>query len=108
MRFGARDYSAQIGRWLTKDPILFRGRDAGLYNYVGNDPVNAIDPSGLTKWDKWWGLPKDFQRWYHRQYKKEGDGDIPDRETAEEIFQEWTDMGRPGPDNKYGSSLNLL
>jgi RHS repeat-associated protein len=46
VRFGARDYDAQVGRWTAKDPILFAGRDAGLYRYAGGDPVNAADPSG--------------------------------------------------------------
>jgi len=54
-RFGARDYSAQIGRWTAKDPIGFNGGDTSLFNYVGNDPINGIDPSGLCEkstWDK--------------------------------------------------------
>lgn len=46
-RFGARDYDASIGRWVSKDPILFGGGQANLYTYVENDPVNATDPSGL-------------------------------------------------------------
>lgn len=45
-RFGARDYSAQVGRWTGKDPILFAGRDTNLYGYVLNDPVNFTDPEG--------------------------------------------------------------
>ena len=46
VRFGARDYDPQIGRWTTKDPIGFGGGDTNLYGYVMNDPVNFVDPSG--------------------------------------------------------------
>ena len=48
VRFGARDYDASIGRWIEKDPIDFDGGDTNLYAYVNSDPVNGIDPSGLT------------------------------------------------------------
>jgi len=47
VRFGARDYDAYSGRWTAKDPVLFDGGQANLYEYCGNDPVNCIDPSGL-------------------------------------------------------------
>jgi RHS repeat-associated protein len=47
--FGAREYSAETGKWLSKDPIGFSGGDTNLYGYVLNDPVNAIDPSGLAR-----------------------------------------------------------
>ena len=47
MRFGARDYDAQVGRWLAKDPIGFGGGQGNLYGYVANDPVNLVDPPGL-------------------------------------------------------------
>jgi RHS repeat-associated protein len=46
VRFGARDYDAETGRWTSKDGILFYGRDANLYVYVANDPINWRDPSG--------------------------------------------------------------
>ena len=49
VRFGARDYDAEIGRWTAKDPIGFRGGDTGLYAYVGGDPIGAIDPTGLAE-----------------------------------------------------------
>ena len=47
VRFGARDYDAETGRWTTKDPIGFGGGDTNLYAYVANDPVNRHDSSGL-------------------------------------------------------------
>jgi RHS repeat-associated protein len=46
-RFGARDYDAETGRWTAKDPILFKGKDANLYGYVLQNPINWIDPWGL-------------------------------------------------------------
>ena len=49
VRFGARDYDPEIGRWTAKDPILFAGGDTDLYGYVLNDPVNFVDPWGLWK-----------------------------------------------------------
>jgi len=47
MPFGARDYDAQTGRWLAKDPIVFKAGKANLYVYAGNDPINHRDASGL-------------------------------------------------------------
>ncbi len=44
--FGVRNYDPETGRWLSKDPLLFGGRDTNLYRYCGDDPINAIDPTG--------------------------------------------------------------
>src|SRR5574337_579177 len=54
VRFGARDYDAETGRWTTKDPIRFAGGEANLYGYVLNDPVNRIDPFGLSWFRQPW------------------------------------------------------
>ena len=54
VRFGARHYDPEVGRWLTVDPIDFGGGDTNLYAYVLGDPVNLADPTGLifgVGWD---------------------------------------------------------
>ncbi|MBZ0154619.1 MAG: DUF6531 domain-containing protein, partial [Alphaproteobacteria bacterium] len=43
----ARYYDAKIGRFVSEDPIGFAGGDLNLYAYVGNNPINFVDPSGL-------------------------------------------------------------
>ncbi len=48
VRFGERDYDPETGRWTQKDAIIdVLGQSVmGLYQYVGSDPINRIDPSG--------------------------------------------------------------
>src|SRR5207237_1941252 len=57
VRFGARDYDPEVGRWTARDPILFAAYQANLYAYVGNDPVNVTDPDGQRGRDKMMTLP---------------------------------------------------
>lgn len=42
-----RPYSASLGRWVSRDSIE-EGDGPNLYTYVGNDPVNWVDPLGLA------------------------------------------------------------
>ena len=35
------------GRWTSQDPMGFGGGDTELYGFVGNDPVDSADPTGL-------------------------------------------------------------
>ncbi len=99
VRFGYRDYDPETGRWTAKDPILFAGGDTDLYGYCVNDPVNWSDSDGLNPKDKHYGLPKKFWNWYHRNVKEKGDPDAT-KEEAEELYKEWMDLGKPGPDKK--------
>jgi len=47
--YRARYYSADLGRFVMRDPIVYRGRDMNLFRYVGNMPVSQLDPTGLVR-----------------------------------------------------------
>jgi RHS repeat-associated protein len=60
-----RKYESRGGRWTTPDPYggsmsVGDPQSFNRYAYVGNDPVNLIDPSGLDK--KWSKIGKEW-RW---------------------------------------------
>ncbi|MBO6936371.1 MAG: hypothetical protein JJ863_15475 [Deltaproteobacteria bacterium] len=46
IRFGARDYDPEVGRWLSKDPTIFLGRTSNLYEYCYSSPSSFVDPDG--------------------------------------------------------------
>ena len=46
LRFGARDYDAQAGRWTAKDPVSFDADGSNLYEYALSNPVSAQDFTG--------------------------------------------------------------
>jgi len=51
VRFGARDYDAEIGRWASKDPLRFGARGTNIYVFVLSNPINLSDPTGLDFFD---------------------------------------------------------
>lgn len=46
--YRARYYDAVLGRFISEDPIGFEGGDTNLRRYVSNNPLNAVDPTGLN------------------------------------------------------------
>jgi RHS repeat-associated protein len=47
--YRTRYYDSTNGRFISEDTIGFNGGDANLFRYVGNNPINFIDPNG-TNW----------------------------------------------------------
>ncbi|MGH9930844.1 MAG: RHS repeat-associated core domain-containing protein [Pyrinomonadaceae bacterium] len=71
MYYRARWYYPQQGRFITEDPIGFKG-GKNFYAYVENNPANLVDPSGLQRSDARWqpgelewanGLREQMARW---------------------------------------------
>lgn len=48
-----RYYHAQLGRFVTRDPIGYEGSEWNLYEYVGGMPVQYFDPFGRTCQDEY-------------------------------------------------------
>ncbi len=46
--YRARYYHAELGKFIGRDPIVYRAADVNLYRYVGNDPTSTFDPSGTA------------------------------------------------------------
>src|SRR5438128_3189853 len=47
-----RKYESTAGRWTSPDPLsgsIGDPQSFNAYGYAGNDPVNFIDPSGLSQ-----------------------------------------------------------
>ncbi len=50
VRFGARDYDPETGRFTARDPALYRGSPSNLFAYAESAPSDRRDPTGLETW----------------------------------------------------------
>lgn len=62
--YGFRYYSSTTGRWLGRDPLEEQG-GSNVFGFVNNDPLNQIDPYGLSL-GSW---ANDKVRWVFRHVK---------------------------------------
>jgi uncharacterized protein RhaS with RHS repeats len=81
--YRARYYSPELGRFINEDPLGFLGSGPNLHAYVGNDPINFSDPSGLERGDYW----------DPRSYYTDGWTTLRDFGTAAEAFTDVITFG---------------
>lgn len=46
--FRNREYSPTLARWFQNDPLGFQAGNSNFYRFVGDNPANATDPSGMA------------------------------------------------------------
>ena len=47
----ARDYDPVVGQFVSNDPTGLAGGDSNLRRYVGNDPLDFVDPGGTNSYE---------------------------------------------------------
>ena len=47
--YGARYYNPKFSFWLSVDPLAEKFYDLSPYAYVSNNPINLIDPTGMSE-----------------------------------------------------------
>ena len=45
--YGARFYDPSVGRFMSVDPLADQRSWVSPYNYVQNNPLNRVDPTGM-------------------------------------------------------------
>ena len=75
-----------------------------LYEFVGNDRINWLDPWGQWKGDRGTKkYPKVFRNWLHKRKQDEKRTIDYTPKEIKELYQEWLDLGKPDPRAKYGA-----
>ena len=81
-----RWYEPPVGRFLSEDPVGFAAGDANLVRYVGNSPVNFVDPYGLQG-----GPAEGYAEFMAAQYRAAG------LRPADEDFAAWREAAADAP-----------
>lgn len=96
VRFGARDYDPEVGRFTTTDQMRIRALEPNLYTYAGNDAVNYSDPNGMFPfnmafppfgplWDGTWNRGRNVHNWCPRVKPRKG----PDGKACDWTGRKW-------------------
>jgi len=103
--YGYRYHNPQTGRWIGRDPSEEVG-GVNLFGFVGNDPVNGVDPLGLWKaegnwsggWEKYSAIAiadKDCDNLSHLAFLVTGYED------------DWHSLGRPSDKVRKDERVNI-
>jgi RHS repeat-associated protein len=67
--FGAREQDPQLGRWWTVDPKAEKYYSSSPYNFVDNNPIIRIDPTGKD-WFYYQAKGEDKKTWHYKEGRK--------------------------------------
>ncbi len=109
-----RQYSPSMSRWISRDPLGEAG-DMNLYVFVENDPINLIDPWGLTKGGPQHGSGPGTSADKVIQNAKEaleldqhGKGRDTARKMLEDEIQKWTDTAKSSKGKERSKLLKRI
>ena len=106
--FGARMYDPILGRWWSVDPLAEQRNWLSPYNFVQNNPIVRVDPTGAL--DDWVQDPLGNVRWDKDANSKETTkpGDTYLGKTLTFVFNSYIDeelWDGPGGDEPAGDKL---